>query len=92
MVKAGMQLRFSLAVSYRSRTLCLLHDTDHFLDLSGCLKISIPPIQALPELGEVRQVRIRMVVVLPAPLGPHSQRPPEAGCPVKAFQSPDAAI
>src|SRR5215472_1786255 len=41
-----------------------------FFTATGCCATSMPSIAASPELGRTRVVRIPIVVVLPAPLGP----------------------
>ena len=41
-----------------------------FLTSSGCSRTSKPATVALPAVGGRKQVSMRMVVVLPAPLGP----------------------
>src|SRR6266436_3252832 len=41
-----------------------------FLTSSGCSRTSKPATVAVPAVGGKKQVSIRMVVVLPAPLGP----------------------
>src|SRR5262250_1480100 len=43
-----------------------------FLTSSGCSRTSNPATVAVPALGGRKQVSIRMVVVLPAPLGPRN--------------------
>ena len=41
-----------------------------FKIVSRSVRISFPKICALPEVGEISPVRVRMVVDFPAPLGP----------------------
>src|ERR1700716_1638175 len=47
-----------------------------FLTSSGCSRTSNPATLADPEGGGRKQVRTRMVVVLPAPLGPRNPTMP----------------
>ena len=45
---------------------------DSLFDFEGCSRTSKPATEAVPEEGERKQVRMRMVVVFPAPLGPRN--------------------
>lgn len=82
-------MRFCRAVSERSRLLRWGTTPRRLRAPAGSVATSIPPVRATPEVGRTRVVRIPMVVVLPAPLGPSS---PNTSPAATENESPSTAL
>ena len=87
-------MRFSSAVSDRSRLGRWGTTAIRCLTATGLWRTSMPSTRTVPPVGRTRVVIIPMVVVLPAPLGPSrpntSPRPTVKLIPATASGAPDA--